>query len=264
MVIPAIIGMALAFFDWNLIGTPVWAGLDNFARLFSDTRVANSVWVTLLFCVGVVAPTLFIGFVLAALLNVPLRGLRIVRTMYYFPIIISLVASGVLWRRAFQDRGVVNFVLSLVGIDGPNWLIDVGWAPVAVIIVLIWKSLPLAIVLYLAALQDVPPELHEAAKVDGAGVFSRLRHITWPLVAPTSIVVTMVTLISVIFGSFDVIVVMTGGGPLNATDALSVFIYEVAFRDLDVGYASSLASTTFVIFFVATIFVFARQKRATR
>lgn len=254
-VIPVIGAFALSFFEWDLLKPPSFVGLDNYVALVSDQRALNSIRVTLVLVAGTGIPTVLLGFILANALHARLRGAAVLRTMYYFPIIISLVASAVLWRWIFDVNGAVNWLLSLVGVTGPRWLSDQAWAIVAVMIVLVWKGLPLAIILYIAALQNVSEELVDAAKVDGAGLFRRMRDVIWPSVRPATTLITVVTVIGLIFGSFDVIAVMTRGGPLRSTESLAALIYYVGFRDLQLGYASAVAVAAFLVIFVGTLLV---------
>jgi ABC-type sugar transport system permease subunit len=164
------------------------------------------------------------------------------------PLVISFVASAVLWRFVFDARfGPVNTILSWVGIDGPEWLQSTSWAMPAVAIVIVWLRFPLGMLLYLAALQSINPSLLEAAQLDGANTWQRIRHIIWPSVRPVTFLVTIVTLRGVLFDSFDVIQVMTGGGPVKSTEILIKYIFDVAFSQLKLGYASALATALLAI-----------------
>lgn len=265
VILPIVAGFGLSFYRWDLLADPEWVGLDNFQRIVTDPQAINAFRVTLVIVLGAGLPVVGLGFLLAIALNGALPGIRFLRTLYFFPIIISLVASAILWRWVFESQwGVLNWLLSVIGVSGPNWLNSTTWALPAVIIVLIWKNIPLAIILYLAALQDVSEDLYDAARADGAGLWARIRHVTWPSVRPTTLVVVVVTLIGLIFGSFDVVAVMTRGGPLGATDTLSFYMYEVAFRDLQMGYASALAIVSFVLIFGLTVILFTRQRTTER
>jgi ABC-type sugar transport system permease subunit len=154
----------------------------------------------------------------------------------------------VLWRYIFDPRfGPINVVLSWLGIDGPQWLQSTSWSMPGVAIVIVWLRFPLGMLLYLAALQAINPALLEAAQLDGAGPWQRIRDIVWPSVRPVTFLVAIVTLRGVLFDSFDVIQVMTDGGPVGSTDILIKYIYDVAFSQLKMGYASALSTGLLLI-----------------
>jgi ABC-type sugar transport system permease subunit len=209
-----------------------------------------------------VVPTVFLSFFLAVLINTTFPGYTVFRTLYLLPIVISFVASAVLWRFIYDPRvGPISELLSLFGVSGPNWLKDTTWALPAVSVVIVWLRLPLGIILYLAALQQINPQLMEAAEIDGAGPWAKLRHIIWPNVMPVTLLILVLTLRGIIFDSFDVVQVMTGGGPLNSTDILIRYIYDMAFAQLRLGYASALSTMLFIIVAVlALIFNPPRRK----
>ena len=256
IIVPIVGAFALSLFEWNLIKSPVFVGLDNFARIFGDSRAINSIWRTAYLVVGGVIPTVLISFALAVLMNTRFPGLKLIRTLYLMPIAISFVASAILWGYLFDPRwGPINWLLGLVGISGPQWLESTTWAMPAVTIVTIWLRIPVALVLYLAALQNINPSLIEAAQLDGANFFQRMRHVIWPGVRPVTLLVTIVTLRGVLFESFDVVSVMTQGGPLRSTDILINYIYQAAFDRLDFGYASALSVVLFIIVMLVTLFV---------
>lgn len=256
IIVPIIGAFILSFFDWNLISPPKYAGLDNFAQILSDKRAINSIWRTAYLVVGGVIPTILISFALSVLINTRFPGLKIIRTLYLMPIVISFVASAILWGYLFDPRwGPINWLLGLIGIEGPGWLESTAWALPAVTIVTIWLRIPVALVLYLAALQNINPSLIEAAQLDGANFLQRMRFVIWPGVRPVTLLVTIVTLRGVLFESFDVVSVMTQGGPLRSTDILINYIYQAAFDRLDFGYASALSVILFIIVMIVTLFV---------
>lgn len=264
-VVPVIYGIAISFFRWDMLGPPKWVGWTNFVYLVHDPRATHALYVTLLVTLFGVAPTVMLGFFFAIALNTALPGSRIIRTFYFLPMIVSLVASAVLWRWIFDRQwGVLNWLLGQVGVNGPSWLYSTNWALPAVIVVIVWSSVPLSIILYLAALQEIPEELYRAARVDGAGTWARIRHITWPGTRPATVLITIVAVISVVFGSFDVVSTLTQGGPLDATNVIAYYGYELGIRDLNVGYASALATVMFACVFALSAVVLMLQRRWER
>ena len=265
IIVPTIGAFALSLFEWNLLSPPEFVGFDNFVRMWDDPRAINSIWRTALLVVGGVIPTILISFALAVLINTRFPGLKLIRTLYLMPIAISFVASAILWGYIFDPRwGPINWLLGVFGIPGPLWLESVTWALPAVTIVTIWLRIPVALVLYLAALQNINPSLIEAGQLDGANFFQRMRHIIWPGVRPVTLLVTIVTLRGVLFESFDVVAVMTQGGPLRSTDILINYIYQAAFERLDFGYASALAAVLFVIVMFVTLFITGLPNRGAK
>ncbi|RYE44834.1 MAG: sugar ABC transporter permease [Hyphomicrobiales bacterium] len=264
MVIPIVWGLALSLFDWNLIYEPRFVGLDNYAALLNDARAINSVSKTVYLLILGVVPTVFLSFILAVLINTNFPGYSVFRTMYLLPIVISLVASAVLWKFMYDPRvGPIAQLLGFFGVSGPNWLQDTTWAMPALSLVIVWLRLPLGIILYLAALQQINPQLLEAAEIDGAGPWAKLRHIIWPNVMPVTLLILVLTLRGIIFDSFDIAFVMTKGGPLNSTDILAVYIYDLAFAQLRLGYASALSTVLFVIVTILALIFNPPRRRPT-
>jgi ABC-type sugar transport system permease subunit len=245
---PIIMAFGLSLFQWDLISAPSFVGLANFEAIPGDPRAVNSIIKTLYLIVIGVIPTVVVSFLLAVLSNTRFPGIKVVRTIYLLPLVISFVGSAVLWRYIFDPRfGPINVVLSWVGINGPAWLQSTSWSMPAIAIVIVWLRFPLGMLLYLAALQSLNPALLEAAELDGAKSLQKLLHIVWPHVRPVTFLVTIVTLRGVLFDSFDVVQVMTNGGPINSTDILIKYIYDVAFSQLRLGYASALATTLLLV-----------------
>ena len=264
MIVPILWGLGLSVFDWNLIGEPRFVGLQNYADILKDARALNSVWKTVYLVFLGVVPTVVLSFMIAVLINTTFPGYTVFRTMYLLPIVISLVASAVLWRFIYDPRvGPIAQLLSVFGVSGPNWLQDTTWAMPALSLVIVWLRLPLGVILYLAALQQINPQLLEAAEIDGAGPWAKLRHVIWPNVMPVTLLVLVLTLRGIIFDSFDIAFVMTKGGPLNSTDILAVYIYDLAFAQLRLGYASALSTVLFVIVTILALIFNPPRRRPT-
>jgi multiple sugar transport system permease protein len=259
MIAPAILGaavfvvyplLALLWYslqEWRpLAGGPVFTGLDNYVRLLSDSTLRDSLVASGIFSLGLVALNLSLALVLAVLLNQKLRGTTVFRTIFFSPVVVSLVAWTLVWTFLLQNNGGINALFTLVGVEGPNWLKDPAWAMLSVIVVQVFKGVGLNMILLLAALQEVPEELVEAARIDGAGRFRVFRSITLPLISPTVLLVSIVTLI----GSLQVfaqIRIMTGGGPANSTNVLANYLYQVAFEVKEFGYGSTVGVVMFVL-----------------
>lgn len=248
VLVPVIAAFVLSVYQWNLISPPRFVGFQHYVEIFGDARARNALVKTIYLVFLGVVPTVILSFILAVLINTRFAGYRIFRTFYLLPIVISFVASAVLWRFVFDPRvGPVNTILASFGIDGPNWLQDTFWAMPAVSIVIIWLRLPLGIILYLAALQQINKNLTEAARIDGATSWQNMRYVIWPSVRPMTFLILILTLRGVLFESFDVVQVMTDGGPLRATDIFIKYIYDAAFEQLRMGYASAMATLLFIV-----------------
>ena len=253
-VYPALASLQLSFFEWDGI-RPLreFVALDNYTRLLASREFWNSLRVTVVYAGGMTLVALAIGLLAAVLLNQDIRGIAIYRVLFFLPVITPTVAAGVVWRYLFDpSQGVVNRSLATVGVSGPSWLTDPAWALVAVILVGVWKRVGFNVVVYLAALQGVPRMLYEAAQLDGATPWQTLRYVTIPLLAPTTFFLSVTALIDA-FQVFDLVYVMTSGGPLRSTDVFGFFLYRYGFRYHELGYASAIAFVMFVLIFAVTV-----------
>lgn len=245
----------ISFHKWNIIQPDKpFVGLDNYVRLFHDPKFVRSVTNTLTFMVGVPL-NLAAGLSVALLLNTKVRGQAIFRTMYYIPVVTPLVVSSIIWKWVYQgDYGLLNYYLLKFGLIEHKivWLADPNLALPALIIMGIWGGTGGTMVIYLAGLQSIPEEMYDAAKVDGANSWQRLLYVTIPLLAPT----TFFLLITNVIGTFQIfteVYIMTNGGPLNRTSTIGFYLYDRAFRQLDMGYATAMAFALFAMIFAFTI-----------
>ncbi|WP_243076011.1 carbohydrate ABC transporter permease [Microbacterium sp. SS28] len=247
--------------DWNVLaGTFVFAGADNYARMLSDPGLRDALLASLWFSIGLVVLNISLALGLAVLLDQHLPGTTTFRTFFFSPVVVSLVAWTIVWGFLLQDDGGINGFLALIGIDGPNWLRNETTAMISVIVVQVFKNVGLNMILFLAALQGVPQDLHEAARLDGAGAWRRFRSITLPLISPTVLLVSILTIV----GSLEVfaqIAVLTGGGPGTSTTVLVYYLFQQAFRFNDFGYASSISVLLFGIVLVLTLIQWQTRKR---
>jgi len=253
--VPALIAAWLSFQEWNLIRPAEFVGFENFTKLFSDRLFWISLKVTAVYAVVSVPLRLVVSFLVALLLNTKLRGVSIFRTIYYMPTIVPAVASAVLWAWILNSEfGLLNAGLSYLGFHKIHWLQDPEYALPALILMSLW-GLGGSMVIYLAGLQGIPDTYYEAAEMDGARSWAKMRHITIPLMSP----VIFFNLIMGIIASFQVFTVgylITSGGPQNATLFYVLNIYNTAFKMLKMGYAAAMAWILFLIIIVLTIIVF--------
>jgi len=242
VLVPAVGAMVLSFFDWRLFDDPSFVGLKHITKLFGDENMWKSLWVTVLFVLMGVVPTTLIGFILAVVASSSLRGNSALRVLYFSPMVASSAITAVLWANLYHVRdGFINQFLTMFGIQGPNWLTDLGVARPALVVVLIWSALPVVIILYIAAIQKVPEDLYAAAAVDGAGKWRQLWSMTWPSVMPTTLVILVLMFLTFLGAPLEFALLMTDGGPLGETTSLGLYAFKMAFERRDMGYASALA-----------------------
>jgi ABC-type sugar transport system permease subunit len=260
--VPVIASFALAFMKWNSYTTPEWVGLKNFRRMLADETFWISTGNTFVYAIGHVPLTFAVSLGLALLLNKKMRGVSIFRTAAFFPYITSMVATAVVWNMLFSaDMGPINQFLHFIGIaNPPGWTGSTTWAMPAVIITSVWHDMGYYMVLFLAGLQSIPPEYYEAAAVDGANTWQKFRNITMPSLGPTTFFVLIMLTISS-FKVFDLIFVMTGGGPGRATMVLSQLIYQKGIAEGNFGYSSAISLAMFLIVLVVTALQFGVQER---
>jgi multiple sugar transport system permease protein len=244
---PTIAGVLVSFTSWKVIGGPQWVGLANFQALGSDPLFGVALRNTLVFLLMAAPATVVLGLLLALLLNRPLYGRAIARTAIFAPYAVMFTVAGIVWNWIYDPNfGLINQGLETIGLRKVPWLSSEQFALMAIAIVMVWWLTGYAMVLFLAGLQDIPQELHEAAMVDGATGSQRLRWITLPLLAPTTLVVVMLVVINV-FQIFDLVYVMTNGGPGTSTLTLVHYMYVSAFAQLKLGYGSAIAVVVFAI-----------------
>ena len=247
--------------SWNLIGPMQWVGLDNYAFLLTDPATHQAFLHTVYYIVGYLPLVYVGGLALALALNTALKGRAYLRGEYYLPIITSWVVVALVWRWLLNpSTGVVNTVLAWFGIEGPGWWADPAWAMPSIILASAWKDLGFVMVLLLAGLQAINPDLYEAAELDGAGWWRRLLSITLPMLSPSTFFVIVLSLING-FQVFDQVYVMTGGGPNNASQVVVQQVYDLTFRYGQAGMASALSWVLFFVILIVTLIQFYGQRR---
>lgn len=258
---PIVRSLYLSLFLTNPLGEPrVFVGLEHYANALTTTFL-KSMGVTLLFVLYTVPVGLLLGLALALLAHQPLKGTRFFQLVFSSPLAISAAIGSTIWVMMLNPvSGIVNYLLSLVGLSPVRWLTDPSWALPAVGMVSIWLRLGFNFVLMLSALQNVPEELHEAAMVDGAGFWAKTRHITVPMISPTLFFAAVVGVIHA-FQVFAEIDIMTAGGPSDATNTVVYRIYQVAFRQYEFGSASAQAILLFIVMVILTYIQFRLGER---
>lgn len=263
--IPVCFSLVLSLMKWDGSVAPMeFVGLSNFAKLANDSTFIISLKNTVFYAVFTVPLTLIAALLIAVLLNSKIKGIVAFRTAFFFPYIASLVAVGAIWNMLFQPEfGPINqFLRSLGMVNPPGWAASKDWAMVVIIIVSVWKYMGYYMIVYLAALQGIPAELYEAGELDGATGWKKLKLITIPMLKPTTFFVTVMLTIQC-FKVFDLIYVMTEGGPGRSTNVLVNHIYNNAFINFDFGYASASAMILFLIVLVITLIQFKGEKKFT-
>jgi multiple sugar transport system permease protein len=249
--------IAFAFYitltNWSLSKPPEFVGLSNFVTLWNDElfwkTLGNSAYYTF-----VAVPTgVFIAFWLAILMNRKMRGVLFLRTIYFLPQITLTVAAAVVWTWIYHpELGLFNYLLGLIGIEGPNWLTSTKWAMPAVIIMGNWQGIGFAMLVLLAGLQGIPQEYYDAAEIDGANARQVLRYVTVPLLTPTIFFVVVTSLIGA-FQGFDIFYIMANGGPAKATTTLVLYVYQNGFTFFKMGYGAALAAVLFLLILTITL-----------
>lgn len=260
---PALYSVYGSFTDWNGLGQMNFIGLDNYKTLFTDNFFYTSMYNTFFLMIGIPIG-LLLSLLLALGLNRKIPGTTAFRVIYYVPVISSLAAISILWQWAYNgDYGLVNQFLGLFGIKGPNWLANTATVKPAIILMTIWKGLGFSMLLYLAALQSVSRTYYEAAELDGASGFSMFRHITWPMVKPVTFFLVVTNIIG---GSqiFTEINIMTPtGGPEYSSATVVFYIWQKAFENLQMGYASAMAVILGLFIFIVTLIQFKMNERSS-
>jgi multiple sugar transport system permease protein len=258
---PVIFSLGLTLFDWNLLSDPQYIGLDNFRELYHDIQFWRAFRHTLTYIVLYVPSVFTTAFVAALLLNRPLRGRSFFRLSFYVPVVSSWVAVSMIWRWILNPQyGLFNYLLSKMGLSGPNWLFDPDTALYAIVIASVWKDTGFSAVLFLAGLQGIPETYHEAAQIDGANSLQRLRHVTIPLITPTAFFVLVTTLIGS-FQMFDQAWLMPERFAQRGATVIVQQIVNNAFRYQRMGYAASMSWVLFLTIFIVTLIQLRLQKR---
>ncbi len=246
----------LSFFEFSVVDPPVYVGLENFRNLENDTRFHEAIINSFAYVFSTYIPVWIIALILALALNTKIRARGFFRTVYFIPVVMSWVVVAAIWKLIFNRQGLMNsLVLENLGLSPKNWLTDAEWAPRAVVIMSVWKEVGFFMVVFLAGLQSIPSDLYEAARVDGSSGWQVFRHITVPLLKPTILFVSVISMIT----GLQVFVpqwVMTQGGPVDSTLVMSLNIYRTAFVFLEGGRAAAMSVVLFLIIGAVTLVQF--------
>jgi multiple sugar transport system permease protein len=252
MVIPTVASFVISTTNWNLIGSPVWAGLENFREAFGDELFWTTLRNTAVYVFCKVPLNVFLSLLLAVLLNQSLYGRTLFRAILFLPMIASSVSVALLWQPLFLSNGLLNKLLTALKLPALMWIYNPKTSMMSVILVALWKELGYYMVIFLAGLQAISRTYYEAANIDGASGIQQFARITVPLISPTTFFVLIISIIGS-FQIFDLTTVLTGGGPANSTNTIIMYVYQAGFKFFRMGYASALSAILFVIVLAITI-----------
>ena len=267
LIIPIILTFVLAFTNTRLISPRpgTFIGLENFSNLFTDDTFWASLRNTIIFTVVIVPVQSGVALVIAVLVNSKMRGTTFFRTVYFLPVVTSIVVVSMLWLFMYQKNGLINILLAKVGIAGPDWLGDPRWSLFAIIVMSIWQAMGFHMIIWLSGLQTIPAELYEAASLDGASRWQQFVNVTWPGLRATRVFI-LITITIAAFGLFSQVNIMTQGGPLDSTTTLVFMTVRAGFQQQQTGYASAIALVFFVLVLAVTLIqnFLTRDKEANR
>jgi len=264
--IPVIAAFIISFTDFDIytlgnFSTLRFIGFENYIKLFNDDLFWTALGNTFYFVVVAGPLSIAVSLTAALMLNSKLVKFKsLFRLAYFLPVVTTLVAVAIVWRFIYHPNfGILNFFLGLIGINPIDWLGDPDWAMPSIILLAIWKNFGYNMIIFIAGLQNIPEELYEAAEIEGANAFQKFKHITLPMLAPTTIFVSIITMIGY-FQLFAEPYVMTQGGPLNRTLSIVQYMYQEGFRWWNMGYSASIAFVLFIIIFIGTLIQFKVQR----
>jgi multiple sugar transport system permease protein len=257
--VPMLLSLSLGFFSVDGFGSYKFVGLINYQRMFHDLLFLKSLGVTGVYVVFLVPALYVTGLGLALLVSQKIWGIGLWRSLFFMPYVVSLVVVALVWKVMLIDRvGFVNQMLGTIGLPGRSWLGDPNLALGAILLVTVWFSMGYYMIIFLSGLQEIPREYYEAARIDGANPWKIFTQITLPLLRPTSFFVILVSTVAAVAGSqaFDLIYVMTKGGPANSTSLAVFYIYQQAFQFNNYGYAAAMASSLVIVLLLITVALF--------
>lgn len=249
---PAGWALFLSFTNYNVFQPTEWVGFDNFRKAFSDDLFIKSMANTFYYWILATPALVILPVFLAVLVNQKIPMIKWFQLTYYFPFLVSVVVTALLWKMMFREQGIINYLLSLVGIEPIGWLTNSATAMPSIGLITIWQGMGYYMLIYLAGLQAIPKDLYEAAEIDGAGFWKKQFYVTFPMLKAIIFFVTIVSTLSA-FKEFTLMMVMTEGGPLYATTTVVYLVFREAFEGLDMGYASAISFILFAVILIITI-----------
>lgn len=250
--IPSIAAFVLSFTNYNVFSPLEFVGFTNYIDAFRDETFRQAMFNTIYYWLMVTPALVILPIFVAILVNQKLKGVKIFRLIFYFPTLVSVVVTAILFSWMFAEQGIINYILSLFGIDAIGWLTNTVTVMPALAIVTIWQGFGYYMLFYLAALQSVPKDLYEAAELDGASFWKKHIHITIPMIKPMIFFVAVISTMGA-FKEFTLMLTMTEGGPLNASTTAVYLVFTEAFTNLEMGYASAISFLLFVIILIITL-----------
>ena len=258
---PLILSFVMSFFDWPITSSPKFCGISNYLEMFTqDRQFGKSLIITLKYAAIFVPLNMIIALFLAMLITQPVKGVKTFRTIFYIPTVVSGVAISIIWGWMFNgEYGIINYLLSLLGIDGPDWLVDPAWALFAVILVSAFGVGTMMLIFY-TNIKNIPVDLYEAASLDGAGPVKQFFSITIPIITPTILFNLITSMISA-FQQLTLVMLLTGGGPNGYTYTLPILSYYTAFLRQNISYASAIAVVMILVLLLISLVYFRVQFR---
>ena len=259
--LPVVLGFMISLTDYSGYGAADFVGLDNYLRMFRDSSFRISLKNNLVYTFTTVPLTISLSLMLALMVNRKMYGAGFFKSVYFFPNLTSMVAVSCVWLQILASEGPVNQFLRSCGMENPpKWFWGISSAMTSIVIVVVWKQIGYYMIMFLGGLKNIPQELFEAAKMDGAGAWACFWNVTWPMLSPTTFMITILTMIGS-FQVFDVMNVTTEGGPGRATRVLVMEIYDQAFQYRKMGYGAAIGYFLFLIIFVITLIQWHGQKK---
>ncbi|MBU3144852.1 sugar ABC transporter permease [Clostridium sp. CF012] len=254
--VPLVFSLIMSVYNWPVIGTREFVGLGNYINMFkTDTQFVKSLVITLKFALIFVPLNLILALILALLITRPVKGVKIFRTIFYIPTVVSGVAISIIWGWILNSQyGILNYLLSLIGITGPRWLTDPKWAITAIVVASAWGVGTMMLIFY-TAISSIPKDMYEAAYIDGASPVRSFFSITLPLITPT-LLFNLITSTITALQQLTLALLLTNGGPMKSTYFYGLYVYNNAFKQFKLGYASANAWFMFVIILILTAIIF--------
>ncbi|MEH7418426.1 sugar ABC transporter permease [Neobacillus drentensis] len=253
---PLAFSLVMSFFDWPITSEPTFIGIDNYKNMFTiDPQFYKSLGITFKFAAIFVPLNLVIALILALLITQPVKGMKLFRTIFYLPAVVSGVAISIIWGWIFNSQyGILNYALSFIGVEGPKWLIDPKWAILTIVIASAWGVGTMMLIFY-TDIKGIPAEIYEAAAIDGANPLRQFISITIPSITPT-ILFNVITSVIAALQQLTLVLLLTGGGPLKSTYFYGLYVFNNAFKHHHLGYASANAWFMFIIILLLTMVIF--------